>query len=225
MEQSRKGICTNFENCKNADSKLEIDIAVSADFVCPECGRDLTLITRGARTPTKKLLLFLIPIILVGGVLFYFTKVRSNISEDKPLDTKVDTAVSTNTSPISNVITSTTNEKPETQAVEDHTADNKPKMSSNNNYRPPKKLLSVQEYFTKLGASTTESKASLKLELLSLFVSANVPVIKMNEGQPTNDGTIIGDYVESVSTHNKKVTVISREQSNGKISKINVSEK
>ena len=41
MDENRKGICTNLGNCKNADSKLPIEVPITADFICPECDREL----------------------------------------------------------------------------------------------------------------------------------------------------------------------------------------
>ena len=41
MDTKRKGFCTNFGNCKNADNKIPVEVDISADFVCTECNRDL----------------------------------------------------------------------------------------------------------------------------------------------------------------------------------------
>lgn len=41
MDIKKKGLCINFGNCKNADNKLPVEVDVSADFICPECERDL----------------------------------------------------------------------------------------------------------------------------------------------------------------------------------------
>ena len=229
MEQNRKGLCTNFNNCKNADSKIPIELSISADFVCPECGRDLMPINEHRKVPVQTILLIGIPILVICSVLFYFFKIRNTVSEGKVLISKIDTAVSnvTKANPNTPPVQSTpppTEKQATTPTVEEHKPVDNPKQPDGNNSGSHQKLLSVQEYFTKLGSSSTQNKAALKSELLSLFASPNVPVIKMNDGQPTSDGTVIGDYVESVSAHNKKVTVISKEPSNGKISKINVSE-
>jgi len=39
---SQQGVCTNFSNCLKADNKEKISIPMGSDFVCPECGKDLT---------------------------------------------------------------------------------------------------------------------------------------------------------------------------------------
>ena len=37
----KKGICLNFGECKTADNKTTVQVGVTEDFVCPECGSDL----------------------------------------------------------------------------------------------------------------------------------------------------------------------------------------
>ncbi len=85
---------------------------------------------------------------------------------------------------------------------------------------------SLEEYFRKLGDPNIpyKRKAGIKSGILSYFISASVPVIKMNNGQETNDGTKIGTYVESVRMLNKQVTINNRVINNGKISKIYITE-
>jgi len=54
---SQQGVCTNFSNCLKADNKEKISIPMGSDFVCPECGKDLTPIqngTGGIIRPFKK---------------------------------------------------------------------------------------------------------------------------------------------------------------------------
>jgi phosphate transport system substrate-binding protein len=49
----RKGKCTNFGNCMNADSRKLIDVPDGADFVCPECARPLNPVEEyGTRSNT-----------------------------------------------------------------------------------------------------------------------------------------------------------------------------
>jgi phosphate transport system substrate-binding protein len=42
------GICTNIGNCTKADAGEKLQLPVGAPFVCPECGKDLSPIGRGA---------------------------------------------------------------------------------------------------------------------------------------------------------------------------------
>lgn len=66
MDENRKGICTNIGNCKNADSKLPIEISLTADFICPECERELLEIKGRKPFPIKKVLLITIPLLVIG---------------------------------------------------------------------------------------------------------------------------------------------------------------
>lgn len=60
----RKGKCTNFGNCKKADTREEILVSVGLDFVCPECASPLTEIGNkdGSKLPV-------IPLIIAGLVI------------------------------------------------------------------------------------------------------------------------------------------------------------
>lgn len=228
MEQNRKGRCTNFVDCKNADSNIPIELSIAADFVCPECGRDLMPVVGPKKIPVKNILLIGIPVIVICIALFYYFKIKNTVAEGKGLISKIDTT-------ISNVVKANTNtppeqtsppaaEKPVTppQAVEEKKPVDNTKQNDGNSGTHQK--LSVQEYFTKIGLPATKNKVALKAELLSLFASPSVPVIKMNNGKPTNDGTSISAYVESVQMLNKKIKIMKEETTSGKISKIYVSE-
>jgi predicted RNA-binding Zn-ribbon protein involved in translation (DUF1610 family) len=39
---TRQGKCTNFGNCEVANQQKIVPVPQGADFVCPECGRELT---------------------------------------------------------------------------------------------------------------------------------------------------------------------------------------
>jgi len=85
---------------------------------------------------------------------------------------------------------------------------------------------SVEGYFRKLADPniSDKQKVLLKSNLLNLFTSPDVPVIKMKSGKATNTGTTIGNYVESVYLLGTKVIISNSEKSNGKISKLYVTE-
>jgi phosphate transport system substrate-binding protein len=42
------GICTNIGNCSKADANEKIQLAAGGQFVCPECGKELSLVGKGA---------------------------------------------------------------------------------------------------------------------------------------------------------------------------------
>ena len=48
METNRKGVCINVGNCKNADSKMTIEVSIAADFICP-AGTTLNIAPLGQR--------------------------------------------------------------------------------------------------------------------------------------------------------------------------------
>jgi len=83
---NRKGLCTNFGNCKNADSKIALELSIAADFVCPECGRDLTEVKGRNPIPWPKVLLFAgIPTVIIALVLFFVLgKKHSGTTETPP---------------------------------------------------------------------------------------------------------------------------------------------
>ena len=72
MEENRKGICTNVgNNCKNADSKLTIEVPVTADFICPECERELMEIKPRKPFPLKKFLILSCLLIFLALLNFF----------------------------------------------------------------------------------------------------------------------------------------------------------
>jgi hypothetical protein len=81
MENNQKGICINIGNCNQADKKVVQELPVTADFICSECGRDLTPIVEKKKFKLKKPLLIAIPIIIlfiIGGYLwYYFNKAKA----------------------------------------------------------------------------------------------------------------------------------------------------
>jgi len=84
METKRRGICTNFGNCKNADSKLPIEVRVTEDFICPECNRDLTeLVEKKFLKNLKKkyFIAFLIIILAFIGIYITIMQLTKNVTE------------------------------------------------------------------------------------------------------------------------------------------------
>lgn len=65
----RQGRCTNFGNCGAADKKQIFQIADGTDFVCPECGRQLTDMGRKASSgsPVGIVLVVVIILLLAAG--------------------------------------------------------------------------------------------------------------------------------------------------------------
>lgn len=72
---TRYGKCTNIGNCSNADSKKIIEILDGQEFECPECQNELFPTQsekKGGGLNAKKIMLFAIPIALIG--LFFLLK-------------------------------------------------------------------------------------------------------------------------------------------------------
>jgi phosphate transport system substrate-binding protein len=69
----RQGRCTNFGNCGAADRKQIFQIAEGADFVCPECARQLTDMGRKATSaaPIGILVVLLVLLLCAGGVALF----------------------------------------------------------------------------------------------------------------------------------------------------------
>jgi phosphate transport system substrate-binding protein len=63
----RKGRCTNFGNCGTADTKQTI-LTETADFVCPDCSKQLTEIASAGKSRFSPLAigLFILAIAVVG---------------------------------------------------------------------------------------------------------------------------------------------------------------
>ncbi|MCO5247709.1 MAG: hypothetical protein M9887_02000 [Chitinophagales bacterium] len=80
----RTGICINVGNCKNADSKLPIETPIAADFVCPECGRELVEMGGKKKMKLSKPMLIMLPILILflgaGGYTYYwFSKAKKTV--------------------------------------------------------------------------------------------------------------------------------------------------
>lgn len=62
----RRGHCTNFGNgCAVADSKKIVEVDITDDFVCPECGSDLTEIVK--KPFPKWIIAVIAAVVLLGG--------------------------------------------------------------------------------------------------------------------------------------------------------------
>lgn len=71
----RRGKCTNFGNCTNADSRKIIDVTDGTDFVCPECGRQLNpLEERRAPTSGPIVLVVVLVLLVVGGAGYWLLR-------------------------------------------------------------------------------------------------------------------------------------------------------
>lgn len=85
---TRYGKCTNIGNCSNADSKKVIEILDGQEFECPECQNELFPTQperRGGGLSAKKMLLFAIPIALIG--LFFLLKPMFSPNEKEETNT------------------------------------------------------------------------------------------------------------------------------------------
>jgi len=94
MDTKIKGYCINFNNnCRNADNKLPVEVDISADFVCPECQRDLIPIGENSKRWKKQIIIFsglaLLTIIVWLIVLFFSNTKKPEDSEIITKDSSV----------------------------------------------------------------------------------------------------------------------------------------
>lgn len=87
----RKGKCTNFGNCTNADSGKVIDVPDGADFVCPECGRQLNAVEERQSSSMGPVVVLIFVVLLLAGGAWYayhsFTSSRKTASAPPPQST------------------------------------------------------------------------------------------------------------------------------------------
>lgn len=73
-----EGICTNTDTCSKAKNKDVIELEAYMDFVCPECGEELTFQKppkKPIKLPISKILMVMIPLLLVGsGIWWWITR-------------------------------------------------------------------------------------------------------------------------------------------------------
>lgn len=186
MDITRKGKCTNFANCTNADSNLVIELPVTADFICPECEKDLEEILVHTRKPIKKGVFAISSIILIGLILLLV--IRHKAASETPAD-------SANTSERQNVAKEnlpegnaqpTPPQRPPVDAEESHAEGGNTQTGSNSTatrasihpvhdepYKPVVNLSNLEKYLGQLtGKSITlKQKDDLKPEILKLFAS------------------------------------------------------
>lgn len=63
--EKRRGTCPNFNNgCSAADSKKVIEVDITDDFVCPECGSDLVEIVK---KPFPKWIFGVVAVVVIGA--------------------------------------------------------------------------------------------------------------------------------------------------------------
>ena len=88
----RYGKCTNIGNCSNADSKKVIEILDGQEFECPDCQNEL-FPTQSEKTgsglKTKKILLFAIPLLLIGA--FFLLKPMFSSNQKSETNTTKET--------------------------------------------------------------------------------------------------------------------------------------
>ena len=90
--EDRKGKCTNFGNCMNADRSVVLDVPEGKDFVCPDCGRPLNPVEvkrAGSRSPVPIILLILL---LAAGASWYLLRHRKSSATEGGVAPVSDTA-------------------------------------------------------------------------------------------------------------------------------------
>ena len=241
METGRKGLCINVGNCKNADSKLPIEVSVAADFICPECGRDLVPIEQKRKMTISKpvLILGIVTIVLLGGsVAGYYllnndssattsvdnTKAKTNdASYQKKINEealpKGDSAQASSTTP--------TSAQREAGSAGDNTSPQTGKRttpsSPGHTPPPPASISPLQSAFDKLAdPSSYSSKDNLLATTLSLFTSNYAKVYTIGQNGSVVSDMPINDFLETMRTRNKHFVFIDGVSNEGKYSSIRV---
>src|SRR5271165_4219471 len=71
----RSGRCTNFSNCKIADTNQVVQIPAGGDLICPECGHQLAEVARSDKSPLGPIVIIAaVLLLLVGGGLLLLMK-------------------------------------------------------------------------------------------------------------------------------------------------------
>jgi phosphate transport system substrate-binding protein len=73
----RKGKCTNFGNCTNADKFEVVEIPDGQDFVCPICARPLNAVEARPPSSSAPIAIALIALLLLAGGLWYYFRHRA----------------------------------------------------------------------------------------------------------------------------------------------------
>jgi phosphate transport system substrate-binding protein len=73
----RKGKCTNFGNCVNADSQKIVDVPDGTDFVCPECRRQLNPVDAQQSVSRSPILLLALLVVVIAGGAWFLLRHRS----------------------------------------------------------------------------------------------------------------------------------------------------
>lgn len=228
MDEHRKGICTNIGNCKNADSKLPIDVALTADFICPECERELLEIKGPTPIPWKKILLFtflllILGLLIFGGIYLFSDKGEPQKSKTDLLN-KINSldqaATHVNKQPISTENTS--NPPPPVREI--------PKAAAHDEKSNPNNLTanSIEEYFQKIADESIPyaNKKDLKKAIISKYFSDDEAlVIDMGKNNTEVGHTSIKDYVDVLSQQYYKIQILKKEfNSDKKITKLFIKE-
>lgn len=79
---NRKGQCTNFGNCSIADDQRVIELELTDDFICPECGDELEeVLEKKSKINPKKLMITGIVILFIaiaGSATYYVIGILSS---------------------------------------------------------------------------------------------------------------------------------------------------
>jgi hypothetical protein len=78
----RRGKCINFGNCPVADRKQIVELDITEDFLCPDCGNNLVEDVKPPSPVWPKILIVVILLAGIGfGAYWYFTQIKP---QEKP---------------------------------------------------------------------------------------------------------------------------------------------
>jgi len=236
METGRKGLCINVGNCKNADSKLPVEVSVAADFVCPECGRDLVPVEQKKKMAIPKPVLIGVIALLVllgGGIGGYFLLSGDDNDDVKG---KVQT-VNTSSNKKTNETAAVPTDKPAAAPVTEPGSTSTTPGDNNNAQQtpppavpvthtippPPPSNNPVQVAFDKLAdGSSYSAKDGLINSTLGMFTGNSAKAYTIGENGTVVSDMPISDLLETMRIRNKHFVFIDGVSNGGKYSSIRV---
>jgi len=88
--ENRRGKCINFGNCAKADRKEIIELSVTEDFECPDCGSTLVEEKVPTKPPVGKYILIGLVLAVLGGAGYFIfkpkdcSKITATLTPDNP---------------------------------------------------------------------------------------------------------------------------------------------
>ena len=217
MEENRKGLCNNFGNCSNADSKSIVEVPIAADFICPICERELLEVKDKKRVISPKLIgIGVLVLALVGGGygIYYYKKAKAVVTITTQVVDGIKNAIDSASSNTSAAPIKENDPAPPTSTPATSTSTTSHVITAT----------SLEEGFEKLRDLTIDANARVTYSdkfITQYFVNKNTPVVELGaNGTQIGNQYTIQDIVDKTLTGNCAVVVERKEENQNKISKL-----